>query len=130
MTPRPPLEVTVPDCGVRSPVTSRKSVVLPAPLGPTSAAVVPSPTRNETSSSSTLPSGRAWLRCATSTYPTPVHLLLASHPPAWQNLPRAGRGQATHLSAPGTVAGTATAGTTPMAGTAATTAGPLELLPG
>ena len=67
MTPRPPLEVTEPDCGVRSPATSRISVVLPAPFGPISAAVTPSPTRKETSSSSTRPSGRAWLRCATST---------------------------------------------------------------
>ena len=67
MTPSPPLAVTVPDCGAWSPAMSRISVVLPAPFGPTSAATEPSPTRNEASSSSTRPSGSAWLRCATST---------------------------------------------------------------
>jgi RNase P subunit RPR2 len=35
------------------------AVVLPAPLGPTSAAVTPSPTRKETSCSSSRPPGRA-----------------------------------------------------------------------
>ena len=43
ITPSPPLELTVPDCGVRSPATSRSSVVLPAPFGPTRAATTPSP---------------------------------------------------------------------------------------
>ena len=57
ITPSPPLVVTVPDCGVTSPAMSRIRVVLPAPFGPTSAATVPSPTRNEASSSSTRPSG-------------------------------------------------------------------------
>ena len=66
MTPTPPLEVTDPDCGAMSPAASRISVVFPAPLGPTSAATMPSPTRNDTSSSSTRPSGRAWLTCDTS----------------------------------------------------------------
>ena len=69
MTPRPPLELIVPDCAVRSPVTRRIRVVLPAPFGPTSAATRPSPTRNETSSSSTRPSGSVWVRCAASTWP-------------------------------------------------------------
>ena len=59
MTPSPPLVVTVPDCGVRSPAISRISVVFPDPFGPTSAATAPSPTRNEASSSSTRPSGSA-----------------------------------------------------------------------
>ena len=36
----------------------RSRVVLPAPLAPTSATLAPSPTRNETSSSSTRPSGQ------------------------------------------------------------------------
>src|SRR5262249_1555290 len=48
------------------------SVVFPAPFGPTSAAVVPSPTRNDASSISARPSGSAWLICATSTCPTSV----------------------------------------------------------
>src|SRR5262249_54260407 len=39
ITPRPPLTATVPDCGARSPAMSRISVVLPAPFGPTRAAV-------------------------------------------------------------------------------------------
>ena len=52
--------------GSGSPAASRISVVFPAPLGPTSAAIMPSPTRNDTSSSRTRPSGRAWLTCATS----------------------------------------------------------------
>ena len=59
ITPSPPLAVTVPDCGVTSPAMSRISVVFPEPFGPTSAATVPSPTRNEASSSSTRPSGSA-----------------------------------------------------------------------
>ena len=69
MTPRPPVAVTVPDCGWRSPATSRSSVVLPAPFGPTRAAVIPSPMRKLTSSSSVRPSGSTWLTCATSTCP-------------------------------------------------------------
>src|ERR1019366_235195 len=40
--------------------------------------VCPSPTRNETSSSSTPPSGRAWLRCAASTCPTKTPVPLAA----------------------------------------------------
>ena len=79
MTPRPPLLVTEPACGVRSPPISRISVVLPAPFGPISATVLPSPARKETSSSSTRPSGSAWDRCATSTWPTglPTSLTLS-----------------------------------------------------
>jgi hypothetical protein len=69
MTPRPPLVATVPDWGCRSPATIRSSVVLPAPFGPTRAAVFPSPTRKLTSSSSVRPSGSTWLTCATSTCP-------------------------------------------------------------
>ena len=72
ITPSPPLVVTVPDCGITSPAISLISVVLPAPFGPTSAATVPSPTRNEASSSSTRPSGSACCTCATSTCPTSV----------------------------------------------------------
>ena len=49
--------VTAPACGARSPVMIRSSVVLPAPLAPTRATLAPSPTRNDTSSSSTRPSG-------------------------------------------------------------------------
>ena len=55
--PSPPERVTTPACGTRSPVMIRSSVVLPAPLAPTSATLAPSPTRNDTSSSSTRPSG-------------------------------------------------------------------------
>src|SRR5260221_13540110 len=79
MTPMPPLWVTEPACGVRSPATRRTSVVLPAPFGPISATVLPSPARNETSSSSTRPSGSAWDKCATSTWPTglPTSLILS-----------------------------------------------------
>ena len=69
MTPRPPLAATVPSCGTTSPATIRSSVVLPAPFGPTSAAVTPSPTRKLTSSRSDRPSGSTWLTCATSTCP-------------------------------------------------------------
>ncbi len=58
ITPNPPLRDTVPLLGRRSPAMIRSSVVLPAPLGPTRATTAPSPTRNETSSSSTRPSGR------------------------------------------------------------------------
>ena len=57
ITPRPPLRVIAPACGMRSPVTIRSNVVFPAPLAPTSATFAPSPTRNDTSSSSTRPSG-------------------------------------------------------------------------
>src|SRR5690242_17433569 len=39
MTPRPPLRVTAPPCGVRSPATIRSRVVLPVPLEPTRATV-------------------------------------------------------------------------------------------
>ena len=59
ITPSPPLVVTVPDCGGISPAMSLIKVVFPEPFGPTSAATVPSPTRNEASSSSTRPSGSA-----------------------------------------------------------------------
>ena len=59
MMPSPPLKLTVPDCGCTSPAISRISVVFPDPFGPTSAAMVPSPTRNDASSISTLPSGSA-----------------------------------------------------------------------
>ena len=58
ITPSPPLRETEPLVGVRSPAMIRSSVVLPEPLGPTSATVAPSPTRKDTSSSSTRPSGR------------------------------------------------------------------------
>ena len=57
ITPSPPDRVIAPACGTRSPVTMRSSVVLPAPFAPTSATFAPSPTRNDTSSSSTRPSG-------------------------------------------------------------------------
>ena len=58
ITPSPPLRETEPLVGVRSPAMIRSRVVLPDPLGPTSATTAPSATRNETSSSSTRPSGR------------------------------------------------------------------------
>ena len=67
LTPSPPLRVTTPACGVSSPVMIRSSVVLPAPLAPTSATLAPSPTRNDTSSSSTRPSGRVCRTPETST---------------------------------------------------------------
>ncbi len=57
ITPSPPERVTAPSCGTRSPVMIRSSVVLPAPFAPTSATFAPSPTRKETSSRSTRPSG-------------------------------------------------------------------------
>src|SRR5215469_17903317 len=65
----PPLALTEPDCGAMSPVRSRTRVVLPAPFGPIRAATTPSPTRNETSSSKTRPSGSTWLTCAASMWP-------------------------------------------------------------
>src|SRR6202035_3404558 len=46
ITPSPPVATTVPDWGWMSPATSRSSVVLPAPFGPTSAAVIPSRQRD------------------------------------------------------------------------------------
>ncbi len=58
MTPNPPLRATDPVVGLRSPAMIFSSVVLPAPLGPTKATMEPSPTRKDTSSSSTRPSGR------------------------------------------------------------------------
>jgi hypothetical protein len=61
ITPSPPVAATVPDCGWMPPATSRSRVVLPAPLGPTRAAVIPSPMRKLTSSRSVRPSGRTWL---------------------------------------------------------------------
>src|SRR5262249_22203970 len=48
----------------------RSRVVLPAPFGPTIAAVAPSGILKDASSSSCLPSGSTWLTCATSTCPT------------------------------------------------------------
>src|SRR4051812_23799524 len=70
ITPSPPLRVTTPAVGASSPVMMRSSVVLPAPLAPTRATFAPSPTRNDTSSSSTRPSGRSKRTPATSTCPT------------------------------------------------------------
>ena len=67
ITPSPPLRVTTPAFGASSPVMIRSSVVFPAPLAPTSATLAPSPTRNETSSSSTRPSGSSNLTPLTST---------------------------------------------------------------
>ncbi len=67
MTPRPPVRATDPASGTRSPEMIRSSVVLPAPFSPTSAARTPSPTRNDTSSSSTRPSGRVCRTPETST---------------------------------------------------------------
>ena len=69
ITPRPPVATTVPDWGWMSPATSRSNVVFPAPFGPTSAAVIPSPIRKLTSSSNSRPSGSTWLTCAISTCP-------------------------------------------------------------
>ena len=51
------VRVTTPAWGTRSSVMMRRPVGVPAPLAPTSATLAPSPTRNETSSSSTRPSG-------------------------------------------------------------------------
>src|SRR3954447_22371525 len=73
ITPSPPLRVTTPACGTSSPVMILSSVVLPAPLAPTSATLAPSPTRNDTSSSRTLPSGSSYRTPATSTCPTSEH---------------------------------------------------------
>ena len=58
MTATVPLQTMDPSCGLMSPAIIRMSVVLPAPLAPTRAAVDPSGTRKETSSSRTRPSGR------------------------------------------------------------------------
>ena len=57
MTPRPPKRAIAPTLIGRSPATMRSSVVLPAPFGPTSATLAPSPTRKETSVKSSRPSG-------------------------------------------------------------------------
>ena len=67
ITPSPPDRDTVPSCGARSPATIRRSVVLPAPFGPTSATFAPSPTRRSTDVRSALPSGRKYERPETST---------------------------------------------------------------
>ena len=64
ITPSPPDRAMPPVWTGRSPATIRSSVVLPAPLGPTSATLAPSPTRNDTSAKSSRPSG--------SVYPTPA----------------------------------------------------------
>ncbi len=47
--------LTLPESGCCSPQTSSSSVVLPQPLGPTSATTSPGPTRSERSSSATTP---------------------------------------------------------------------------
>ena len=50
--------LTTPESGRTSPRMIFSSVDLPAPFAPMSAETVPSPTRNDTSSSSGRPSGR------------------------------------------------------------------------
>ena len=45
ITPSPPARAIDPAAGASSPATMRSSVVLPAPFGPTSATLAPSPTR-------------------------------------------------------------------------------------
>ncbi len=62
ITPSPPELATLPSTGCRSPAISRISVVFPAPFGPTSAALTPSPIRNDTSLSSGRPSGSTYVR--------------------------------------------------------------------
>ena len=54
----------------------RSSVVLPAPFGPTSATLAPSPTRNDTSAKSSRPSGSVYPTPATSMYPTREYCLI------------------------------------------------------
>src|SRR5262245_19483195 len=54
----------------RSPATMRSNVVLPAPFGPTSATLAPSPTRKLTSANSCRPSASVCATPAMSTYPT------------------------------------------------------------
>ena len=73
ITPRPPERAITPDCTGISPATIRRRVVLPAPFGPISAILAPSPTRNETSANSTRPSGSVCPTPATSTYPMGVN---------------------------------------------------------
>ncbi len=73
ITPRPPLRLIEPRVGGRSPAMIFSSVVLPEPLGPTSATTAPSPTRNETSSSRTRPSGRSKLTPERSMWPMGHH---------------------------------------------------------
>ena len=58
ITPSPPERAIAPACTGRSPATIRSSVVLPAPFGPTSATLAPSPTRNDTSANSSRPSAQ------------------------------------------------------------------------
>ncbi len=58
MTAIEPPHTIEPSCGSRSPAIIRIKVVLPAPFGPTSAAVAPLGTRKVTSSSSGRPSGQ------------------------------------------------------------------------
>jgi hypothetical protein len=57
ITPSPPERAIAPIGAARSPATIRSNVVLPAPFGPTSATLAPSPTRNATSASNSRPSG-------------------------------------------------------------------------
>ena len=59
-----------PSVGSVSPAMIRMSVVLPAPLAPTSATVAPSPTRNDTWLNKVRPSGRTNATPLTSTWPT------------------------------------------------------------
>ena len=60
ITPSPPETIIDPLSCSRSPAIMRKSVVLPEPFAPISATFAPSPTRKETSLSSTRPSERAY----------------------------------------------------------------------
>ena len=70
ITPTWPSIEMVPDVGWISPLSRRRTVVLPTPLAPTSATRSPSPTWNDTSSSRVAPPGRRHPRWLTWMDPT------------------------------------------------------------
>ena len=69
MTPKPPETEVDPSSAFKTPVMILKRVDFPAPLSPTKAAVMPSPTRKETSSNNNRPVGRRYAMPLTSIAP-------------------------------------------------------------
>ena len=69
ITPRPPETEVEPSSAFKTPVMILKRVDFPAPLSPTKAAVIPSPTRKETSSNKSLPVGSRYAMPLTSIAP-------------------------------------------------------------
>ena len=69
ITPRPPEIEVEPSSAFKTPVIILKSVDFPAPLSPIKAAVIPSPTLNETSSNKSRPVGSRYAMPLTSIAP-------------------------------------------------------------